>query len=170
MRTDLCRATLRSVGPARRLRAGMMLALLLSVVAVAGCGGSTTTVTRTVDTSSSAPSAQATSLPREFVGTTSQGLPVSFTVTPTSVESIQFAWRAVCSDKQTHSNTIILGSAPLTEGSFAVSGRLNTGAASAVSGHVSGRTATGQLSRSGPSAFGVDCAAAHVRWRAQAIG
>ncbi len=148
----------------------MAAALLLSILTVAGCGGSTKTVTRTVDSSPAAPSAEVTSLPRDFVGTTSQGLPISFTVTPTSVESIQFAWRAVCSDNQTHSNTIILGSASITSGNFSASGQLNTGASSAVSGHISGRTAAGQLSRGGPSAFGTNCAAAHVRWSAQALG
>ena len=146
-----------------------MAALLLSILALTGCGGSTT-VTRTVRSSPPAPSAVVTSLPSDFVGTTSQGLPISFTVTPTSVESIQFAWRAVCSDNQTHSNTIILGSAPITSGNFSAFGKLDTGASSAVSGHVRGRSATGQLSRSGPSAFGTNCAAAHVRWSARALG
>lgn len=152
------------------IRTGIVAALLVSVLTVAGCGGSTKTVTQTVDSSPAASSAQATSSPRDFVGTTSQGLPISFTVTSTSVESIQFAWRAVCSDGQTHSNTIVLGSASITSGNFSASGQLNTGASSALSGHVSGRTATGQLSRSGPSAFGTDCSAPDVRWNAQALG
>ena len=160
----------RSDSTPRKPAVGALAALLLSILTVAGCGGSQTTVTRTVDSSPAAPSAQVTSLPRDFAGTTSQGLPISFTVTPTSVASIEFAWRAVCSDNQTHSNTIILGSASITSGDFSASGKLNTGASSAVSGHVSGRTATGQLSRSGPSAFGTDCAAAHVKWSAQALG
>ena len=154
----------------RKPGAGTVATVLLSILAVAGCGGSNTTVTRTVDSSPATSSAEATSLPRAFVGTTSQGLPISFTVTSASVDSIQFAWRAVCSDNQTHSNTIVLGSAPLTSGNFSASGKLNTGAFSAMSGHVSGRTAAGELSRSGPSAFGTDCVAAHVRWRAQALG
>ena len=149
----------------------MVAALLLTILTTAGCGGSTKTVTRTVDSSpAAASSAQVTSLPRDFVGTTSQGLPISFIVTPTSVESIQFAWRAVCSDSQTHSNTIFLGSASIRSGSFSTSGELNTGASSAVSGHVSGRIATGQLSRSGPSAFDTSCYATDVRWSAQALG
>jgi hypothetical protein len=153
-----------------RMRTGMVAALLLSILTVAGCGGSTKTVTRTVGSSPAAPSAQVTSLPRDFVGTTSQGLPISFTVTSTSVESIQFAWRALCSDGQTHSNTIALGGASIASGNFSASGRLDTGASSALSGHVSGRTATGQLSRSGPSAFGTNCSATDVRWSAQALG
>ena len=148
----------------------MVTASLPLILTVAGCGGSTKTVTKTVGSSPAASSAQVASSPRDFVGTTSQGLPISFTVTPTSVESIQFAWRAVCSDGQTHSNTILLGSASITSGNFSASGTLNTGASSAVSGHVSGRTATGQLSRSGPSAFGTTCSATDVRWSAQALG
>ncbi len=148
----------------------MAAASLLSILALAGCGASSKSVTRTVDSSPGVPSAAVTSSQRDFVGTTSQGLPISFTVTPTSVGSIRFVWRAVCSDDQTHSNTIILGSASITSGHFSTSGTLNTGASSAVSGEVRGRTATGHLSRSGPSAFGTDCAAAHVRWSAQALG
>lgn len=150
--------------------AGIVAALLLLTLTVAGCGGSTKTVTKTVGSSPAASSARVTSLPRDFLGTTSQGLPISFTVTPTLVQSIQFAWRAVCSDGQTHSNTIVLGSASITSGNFSTSGTLNTGAASAVSGHVSGRTAAGQLSRSGPSAFGTNCSATGVKWGAQALG
>jgi hypothetical protein len=149
-------------------RVGMLAALVLAIFAVAGCGGSTKTVTVTVGSSPGPRSAQVTSLPHDFVGRTSQGLPISFTVTSTSVESIEFAWRAVCSDGQTHSNTIALGSASLAFGNFSASGQLDTGAFSALSGHVSGRTATGELSRSGPSAFGTDCSATDIRWNAQA--
>jgi hypothetical protein len=101
-----------------------------------------------------------------FAGTTSQGLPISFTVTSGLVDSIMFSWRAVCADGQRHTNTIVLGSAPLAGGSFATSATLDTGAWSSISGKIQGGTASGVLSRSGPSAFGTDCTANGVTWQA----
>ena len=108
--------------------------------------------------------------PGNYAGTTSQGLPISFTVTPTAVESIQFGWRAICADGKSHTNTIALGTAQLASGSFTASGTLNTGASSSVSGTVVGSTASGSLSRTGPSAFGTDCADTGVAWHAQLSG
>jgi hypothetical protein len=105
-----------------------------------------------------------------YTGTTSQGLHISFAVTRSGVESVQFDWRATCADGQVHTNTIELGSGTLSAGRFAVGGTLDTGASAAVSGAVHGATASGQLSRSGPSAFGTDCLATGVTWHAQATG
>jgi hypothetical protein len=149
------------------------------IFVVAGCGGSTKTVTQTVG-SSPAPSTQPTAIahtPRntsaasgDYVGTTSQGLPISFTVTPTSVESIQFSWRAICADGKSHLNTIVLGSTSIKSGAFSASGTLDTGASSSVSGKVTGDTASGRLSRSGPSAFGTNCSDTGVTWHAYVSG
>lgn len=105
-----------------------------------------------------------------FAGTTNQGLPISFTVTSSSVASITFAWQAVCADRHTHANTIFLGSAPLAGGSFATGGTLNTGASSSISGKIQGDTASGVLSRSGPSVFGTDCTDSGVSWQAHRAG
>ncbi len=127
-------------------------------LALAGCGAS-------AGTSASGPVGSGS-----YVGTTSQGLPISFIVTPTSVQSIQFGWQAICADGRSHSNTIILGSTPLASGAFAVSGTLDTGASSSVSGKVAGETASGTLSRSGPSAFGTNCTDTGVAWTAQRSG
>lgn len=154
----------------------MASAVLIAVVAGAGCGGSSQTETKTL-TASGAPASQPTvttgtpgTVARAYLGSTSQGLPISFVVTPTSVDSIRFAWRATCADHQTHENTILFRSAPITAGAFSASGTLNTGASSSVSGQVHGSSASGRLSRSGPSAFGTTCLAAGVTWTAHAAG
>jgi hypothetical protein len=104
-----------------------------------------------------------------FAGTTDQGLPISFTVTSRSVQSITFAWHGVCADGQSHTNTIVLGSTPLAGGSFATGGTLNTGASSAISGTIQGNASSGMLSRSGPSAFGTDCTVNGVSWQAHRV-
>lgn len=102
----------------------------------------------------------------EYVGSTSQGLPISFAVTPAGVNSVQFQWRATCADGKVHTNEILLGGATLRSGSFLVGDTLNTGADAQVSGTVHGSTAFGQLSRSGPSAFGTNCLDTGVTWTA----
>jgi len=105
-----------------------------------------------------------------FRGTTSQGLPIGFHVTPTQVVSLSFDWTAFCADGQHHSNSIFGGDAPLNQGNFSMGGTLNTGGTFQVDGVVNGTTAAGTLSRSGPSAFGTfDCTASGVTWQAQAL-
>lgn len=104
-----------------------------------------------------------------FSGTTSQGLPIGFSVTATSVNSLSFGWTAFCADGQHHTNSIFAGGALLNQGSFTMGGTLNTGGTFQVDGVVNGTTASGTLSRSGPSAFGTfDCTASGVTWQAQA--
>jgi hypothetical protein len=105
-----------------------------------------------------------------YAGTTSQGLPISFAVTPRSIESIQFGWQATCADGRMHTNTIALGSASIRSGAFATSATLNTGASSAASGTLLGDSATGYVSRAGPSAFGTDCTDIGVTWHAHRVG
>ena len=127
-------------------------------LALAGCGTSAiTSASGPVQTGS-------------YVGATSQGLPISFTVTATSVQSIQFGWQATCADGQSHSNTILLGGTSIASGAFAASGTLDTGASSSVSGKVVGENASGTLSRSGPSAFGTNCTDTGVAWTARRSG
>lgn len=58
-----------------------------------------------------------------FAGTTAQGLPISFTVTSNAVDSIMFTWQAMCADGQTHTNTIVLGSASLAAEASRPAGR-----------------------------------------------
>ncbi len=163
-------------GELSRGLAGLAPTVLIVACAAAGCGGSGQAVTKTI-TASGAPSSQPTvtrstagTSARAFLGATSQGLPISFVVTPTSVVSIRFAWRATCADHQTHQNTILFPSAPITAGAFSVSGTLNTGASSSVLGHVNGSAASGRLSRSGPSSFGTSCLDEGVTWTAHATG
>jgi hypothetical protein len=104
-----------------------------------------------------------------FSGTTSQGLPINFSVTATSVNSLSFGWTALCADGQHHTNSIFAGDALLNQGSFTMGGTLNTGGTFQVDGVVNGTTAAGTLSRSGPSAFSAfDCTASGVTWQAQA--
>jgi len=120
--------------------------------------------------SGSHPAASTGSGGTSFVGTTSQGLPISFTATSGGVQDITFVWSAKCADGQTHSNTIELGGAPINSGSFAASGTLNTGGLASVGGHITGSSASGRLSRSGATAFGTDCTDAGVTWTAHATG
>jgi hypothetical protein len=167
-------------GELSRRLAGLAPTVLIAVCAAVGCGGSSQTVTKTLTktvTASGAPASQSTvttsppgTSARAFLGATSQGLPISFVVTPTSVVSIRFAWRATCADHQMHQNTILFPGAPITAGAFSASGTLNTGASSSVFGHVNGSAASGRLSRSGPSSFGTSCLDAGVTWTAYATG
>jgi hypothetical protein len=92
-----------------------------------------------------------------YQGTTNDGLPVSFTVSDNAITGIQFGWLTVCADGQLHQNMIEPGDGNMSNGSFSVSGTLNTGAAAKFSGTISGDTSTGTFSRSGPSAFNTDC-------------
>jgi hypothetical protein len=132
------------------------------VTLVAGCGGSSHAVT----TASRSASAGA----RDFRGTTSQGLPISFAVAGTSVDAIRFVWRARCADGRVHANAIVFRRAELNSGTFSASGTLNTGADSSVSGHVRADAASGRFSRSGPTAFGTACRATGVSWTAHSRG
>jgi hypothetical protein len=117
--------------------------------------------------STTSPGSKATT----YTGTTSQGLPITLTATATTVLSVDYVWRADCADGQTHSNTISVPGGPLDHGSFSASGILNTGGHYQVGGTIDGSSASGTLSRSGPSAFGTfDCTAAGVTWHAQASG
>ena len=125
----------------------------------AGCGATTTTVDTTATTGFTT---------GPYGGSTSQGLPVSFNVTSTGIQSVEFTWRATCADGQTHTNTISLGGAAIQSGGFSLGGTLDTGAFAQVDGTVHGNSASGHLSRSGPSAFGTDCLAAGVTWQAHA--
>jgi len=103
-----------------------------------------------------------------FSGTTSQGLPISFSASATQVTSLSFGWTAFCADGQHHSNSIFAGDGPLNQGSFSLGGTLDTGGTFQVDGVVNGTTASGTLSRSGPSAFGTfDCTATGVTWQAR---
>lgn len=104
-----------------------------------------------------------------FRGTTSQGLPISFTTTSTAVLSLSFDWTALCADGQTHTNTISAGGGEIHNGSFSLGGTLNTGGTFHVDGTVTGTSASGTLSRSGPSAFNTDCLADGVTWQANAV-
>ena len=125
----------------------------------AGCGG----------TSKNASTGSAGSVASgSFAGTTSQGLPVSFTVTSGAIAAVQFGWVAKCADGQTHTNTILLGGGQMQNGAFSIGGTLDTGASSQFEGTVHGGSASGQLSRSGPSAFGTDCLDIGVKWSAHA--
>lgn len=141
----------------RSFRATIALAaVILAGAVVTGCGGST--------------GSTAGIEPGSYSGSTSQGLPITFTVTSNRVESVDFSWTAKCADGHSHTNEIELGSGTIHAGAFSVGGTLDTGALAQVQGTVQGNTASGQLSRSGPSAFGTDCVAAGVSWQVRATG
>jgi hypothetical protein len=140
-----------------------LTATALVGLGVAGCGNSSTTTIIAPTPTTGASSA------RTFVGTTSQGLQISFAVLADTVNGVQFGWRAKCDDGQVHTNTIALGSAPIQDGSFSVSGTLETGGFGQVDGKITGDSATGTLSRSRGSAFNTNCVATGVTWEAQAV-
>jgi concanavalin A-like lectin/glucanase superfamily protein len=105
----------------------------------------------------------------DYEGTTSQGLPISFTVQQGFVQDISFEWRARCADGHVHTNGIGLGGASIRNGRFSTGGVLDTGAHATVSGRIRGSRARGTLSRWGNSAFNTSCPDRGVRWRAHLV-
>ncbi len=144
-----------------------LTATVLVVLGVAGCGDSSTTTIITT-APGTMPSGGGNSSAQYFVGTTDQGLQISFGVVANTVNGVRFGWRAKCDDGQVHSNTIALGSAPVQDGSFSVSGTLTTGGYGQVDGKIDGDSASGTLSRSHGSAFNTNCVAKDVSWTAHA--
>ena len=142
-----------------------MAALALVGSLVAGCGGSGESKTTTVESTVTAP---APSGPTAYSGTTEQGLPISFGVTPGAVVELTFGWRAPCADGRARSNSIRLQGVPLHDGAFAFSGTLETGGVVRIEGRIDGDRASGSFARSGGTAFGVDCKVAGVAWQARA--
>ncbi len=113
--------------------------------------------------------------PTQYVGSTSQGLPVELLVTPQGVYSFSFYWRARCADGLIHANGI--DASPRfpaqisSTGRFALKGVLNTGGRFTIRGAVfKGAYAAGRLSRSGSTAFGTECVARGLKWQTVPIG
>jgi hypothetical protein len=149
--------------------AGIRVTLAVTMVAglgllLGGCGGGdeTTTVTSTVTVQSQSGVTDV----EGYSGTTSQGLPVSFAATHKAVLTVSFGWTARCEDGQVHTNTIRLGGAPIQNGSFVIDALLETGGVAHFEGTVEGSKASGHLSRSKGSAFGTNCLAAGISWKA----
>ena len=105
--------------------------------------------------------------PGTYVGETSQGLPISFTVSRSAIGYLSFQWRAHCADGRIHTNTISLGGAEVYGGRFAVGGELNTLGMAHVDGRLRGNRAAGALSRWRSSAFDTDCVALRIKWHAR---
>jgi hypothetical protein len=105
----------------------------------------------------------------DYRGVTSQGLPIFFTVTSTSVEDVVFGWRAKCADGLVHTNTIGLGGTGLRRGRFSVRGLLTTGGRAHVIGRLKGGRARGRLSRWAGSAFNTNCVARGIGWHAHLV-
>jgi hypothetical protein len=143
-------SNLRSIGWPHKAVA--LTALVIAGLGSAGCGGGGSTT---------APA------PGSYVGTTSQGLPISFVVNSGAVSSVRFGWSASCADGQVHANTIVLAGTRVRDGAFSVGGTLETGGIAHVDGTFDGSKASGTLSRSGGTAFGTDCSATGVHWHAQ---
>jgi hypothetical protein len=159
------RRALRLIG--KRFSATTFVAIAVVALGVAGCGGSgnsTSTVTSTVTVPSNTASSSATN----YVGTTSQGLPVTIVATSNAVLEFSFGWRANCADGQVRSNSIRIGGAPIRNGSFSFDSVLETGGVAQVEGKIEGDTASGGLSRSKGTAFGINCAVSGVDWQASA--
>src|SRR5688500_10016855 len=135
-----------------------LLAVAGTLLALAGCG---VEVDLGGDGSGSAPEAGT------YAGTTSQGLPIAFSVSPDGdMVDVVFAWRARCEDGQVYVNTIVLPGGPIGDGSFKTGGTLETGGIGHVSGAFDGSDASGDLSRSRGTAFGVNCNLSGVEWSA----
>jgi hypothetical protein len=162
--------------PRPRLSTTLLSVTFAIAVASAGCGGGETTTTvaatSTVTTTTTAPAgapAPGTTgqTPSSYTGTTDQGLPIAFVVSKNAVTGIRFFWRARCQDGQVHTNSIVLRGGPIRHGAFRVSGMLETGGVAHVAGTVNGSAASGHLSRSEGSAFGTNCRATGIAWRAR---
>ena len=104
-----------------------------------------------------------------YAGTTSQGLPITFTVGQTSVDGIVFRWRARCADGRVHVNGISLGGARIRDARFSAAGLLVTGGRAHVLGRLHGSRASGRLSRWANSAFGTVCVARGIGWHAHLV-
>ena len=150
----------------RRFSATAFMAIAVVVLGVAGCGGSddsaTTTVTSTVTAPSSPDSATS------YAGTTDQGLPVTIIATSNAVLEFTFGWRAPCADGQERTNSIRIGGAPIRDGSFSFDSVLETGGVAEVEGKIDKDGASGTLSRSKGTAFGINCTATGIDWHASA--
>ncbi|HEX7058722.1 MAG TPA: hypothetical protein VF176_02620 [Solirubrobacterales bacterium] len=143
------------------------MAIAIVALGLVGCGGSddqTSTVTSTVTVSSDTGASGV----RTYVGTTDQGLPITFTATPRAILDLSFDWRARCEDGQVHENTINLGGTQIYDGAFAMGGVLETGGIAHVDGELHGSEASGNLSRRRGSAFGTNCVTTGVTWSAHA--
>src|SRR5687767_3010235 len=87
-----------------------LLAVAGALLALAGCG---VEVDTGGDESDSDPAVGT------YAGTTSQGLPIAFAVSPDGdVVDVVFAWRARCEDGQVYVNTIVLPGGPVHHGAF----------------------------------------------------
>lgn len=104
-----------------------------------------------------------------YIGRTSQGLPISFTVGESAAQNVYFRWRARCADGRVRTKGMVLRSARIRNGRFSVSGVLPTGGRGHVSGSVSAERASGTLSRWGDTAFGTACRVRDVRWLAHVV-
>ncbi|HEX7291953.1 MAG TPA: hypothetical protein VF250_12580 [Conexibacter sp.] len=104
--------------------------------------------------------------PGTYVGRTSQGLPIGLEVGRTSIQYVEFGWRARCADGRVHRNSIGLGGAPIRNRRFSVFGVLTTGGRGRVRGRLDGERAHGRLSRWAGSAFDTTCVARGIRWHA----
>jgi hypothetical protein len=104
-----------------------------------------------------------------YVGRTSQGLPMSFTVGTSSAQGIYFRWRARCADGRVRTSGMVLGSTRIRDGRFSVGGLLRTGGRGRVSGSVRGGRASGTLSRWGKTSSGAQCRVSDVTWHAHVV-
>jgi hypothetical protein len=138
-------------------------ALLLAGSLLAGCAGFGDTTTTIVSPTVTVPG---TSGQTTYSGTTAQGLPFVFAVTPSAVVELTFGWRAPCADGEVRSNSIRLGGASIQNGSFSFDSTLETGGVTQVEGAIQGDHASGTFSRSKGTSFGIDCEVSDVHWDA----
>ncbi len=153
-----------------RLLVGVLTAALLSVAGL-GCGGASAGAPAQ-EAGRQLEGSNATDLPfgtGAYAGTTSQGLPISFTVAPATVDAVAFRWRARCADGRIHMNGILLGGTSIRDARFSVGGLLATGGRAQVSGRLEGSRASGRLSRWANSAFHTVCVARGVSWHAHRV-
>ena len=139
-------------------------ALLLAGSLLAGCAGFGDTTTTIVSPTVTVPG---TSGQTTYSGTTEQGLPFVFAVTPSAVVELTFGWRAPCADGEVRSNSIRLGGASIQNGSFSFDSTLETGGVTQVEGAIQGDHASGTFSRSRGTSFGIDCEVSDVQWDAR---
>jgi hypothetical protein len=147
-------------------RSSRIVAALAMAVLVAGCGGSDGGVSSTDETvATGGPGVSPAT--GAYSGKTSQGLPITFTVSPGgTISVVRFGWRARCEDGKVHTNTILLDGGPIRDRDFSVQGTLETGGVAGVRGRFEDGTASGTLWRAKGSAFGTNCVAKGIGWHA----
>jgi hypothetical protein len=108
---------------------------------------------------------------KTYQGATAQGMPMLFQANGNTVKDITFGWRATCADGQVRSNVITGGHGTVRSGTITSGETIsNTGGSITLNGTIQGKVASGNVTRSGPTTFGVVCNMVDDTWTATTTG